>query len=173
MKVVYTLAELRQALAGERNTAFVPTMGNLHDGHLSLIELARQRGGPVVASIFVNRLQFAPHEDFDRYPRTLERDCELLRGAGCDIVFAPDEPEPKAAQAIDQQQPEGQSIRQVRRPRHARMMDRPGAGASRMRAHAGREGNASGLDRRPPHRQTADPTSMRGPLCSRCRRRNS
>lgn len=93
MKVVHTLAELRQALAGERNTAFVPTMGNLHDGHLSLIELARQRGGPVVASIFVNRLQFAPHEDFDTYPRTLERDCGLLRPAGCDIVFAPSEKE--------------------------------------------------------------------------------
>ncbi len=99
MKVVHTLAELRQALAGERNTAFVPTMGNLHDGHLSLIGLARQRGGPVVASIFVNRLQFAPHEDFDTYPRTLERDCELLAPAGCDIVFAPSEkdlyPEPQ------------------------------------------------------------------------------
>jgi pantoate--beta-alanine ligase len=99
MKVVHTLAELRQALAGERNTAFVPTMGNLHDGHLSLIALARQRGGPVVASIFVNRLQFAPHEDFDTYPRTLERDCELLAPAGCDIVFAPSErelyPEPQ------------------------------------------------------------------------------
>ena len=93
MKVVHTLAELRQALAGERNTAFVPTMGNLHDGHLSLIELARQRGGPVVASIFVNRLQFAPHEDFDTYPRTLERDCGLLHPAGCDIVFAPSEKE--------------------------------------------------------------------------------
>lgn len=99
MKVIHTLAELRQALAGERHTAFVPTMGNLHDGHLSLIELARQRGGPVVASIFVNRLQFAPHEDFDTYPRTLERDCELLAPAGCDIVFAPSErelyPEPQ------------------------------------------------------------------------------
>ncbi len=99
MKVIHTLAELRHALAGERDTAFVPTMGNLHDGHLSLIELARQRGGPVVASIFVNRLQFAPHEDFDTYPRTLERDCELLAPAGCDIVFAPSErelyPEPQ------------------------------------------------------------------------------
>ena len=100
MKVIHTLAELRQALDGERRTAFVPTMGNLHDGHLSLIELARQRGGPVVASIFVNRLQFAPHEDFDTYPRTLARDCELLAPAGCDIVFAPSErelyPEPQS-----------------------------------------------------------------------------
>ena len=99
MQIVHSLAELRTALAGQPNTAFVPTMGNLHDGHLSLIALARRRGGPVVASIFVNRLQFAPHEDFDTYPRTLERDCELLTPAGCDIVFAPSEkdlyPEPQ------------------------------------------------------------------------------
>ncbi len=65
-------------------------MGNLHSGHLSLVQQARQRGGIVVASIFVNQLQFAPNEDFDRYPRTLERDCQLLAAAGCDIVFAPD-----------------------------------------------------------------------------------
>ena len=99
MRVIHTLAELRAALAGSRQTTFVPTMGNLHEGHLSLVQLARTRGGPVVASIFVNRLQFLPHEDFDTYPRTLERDCELLRGAGCDIVFAPSErelyPEPQ------------------------------------------------------------------------------
>jgi pantoate--beta-alanine ligase len=102
MRVIHTLAELRVALAGSRQTAFVPTMGNLHEGHLSLVQLARAQGGqggPVVASIFVNRLQFLPHEDFDTYPRTLERDCELLRGAGCDIVFAPSErelyPEPQ------------------------------------------------------------------------------
>ncbi len=68
-------------------------MGNLHDGHLSLVRLARQRGGMVIASVFVNRLQFAPHEDFARYPRTLERDCELLAAGGCDIVFAPPEQE--------------------------------------------------------------------------------
>ena len=99
MRIVHSVADLRQALAGQSNTAFVPTMGNLHDGHLSLVKLARERGGPVVASIFVNRLQFAPHEDFDTYPRTLERDCELLAPAGCDIVFAPSEkdlyPEPQ------------------------------------------------------------------------------
>ncbi len=93
MDVIHTIAELRQALSGARRTAFVPTMGNLHEGHLSLVALAREQGGPVVASIFVNRLQFAPHEDFETYPRTLERDCELLRGAGCDLVFAPSEAE--------------------------------------------------------------------------------
>src|SRR5487761_1895276 len=83
--------ELRSALCGAALTAFVPTMGNLHEGHLSLVKLAKEHGGPVVASIFVNRLQFAPHEDFDTYPRTFQRDCELLRGAGCNFVFAPSE----------------------------------------------------------------------------------
>jgi pantoate--beta-alanine ligase len=89
LEVIHTIAELRQALSGSKGTVFVPTMGNLHEGHLSLVKLARERGGPVVASIFVNRLQFAPHEDFDTYPRTLERDCDLLRGVGCNFVFAP------------------------------------------------------------------------------------
>jgi len=100
MRVIHTVAELRQALAGTAGTAFVPTMGNLHAGHLSLIERAKAAGGPVVASIFVNRLQFAPHEDFDTYPRTFERDCDLLRATGCNFVFAPHEtelyPEPQA-----------------------------------------------------------------------------
>ena len=93
MRIVHTITELRSALSGAALTAFVPTMGNLHEGHLSLVKLAKEHGSPVVASIFVNRLQFAPHEDFDTYPRSFERDCELLRGAGCDIVFAPDEVE--------------------------------------------------------------------------------
>ncbi|WP_088280573.1 pantoate--beta-alanine ligase [Ideonella sp. A 288] len=99
MQVIRTIPELRQALAGQSRTAFVPTMGNLHEGHLALVRQAHERGGPVVASIFVNRLQFAPNEDFDTYPRTFERDCALLQGVGCDIVFAPDEsvlyPEPQ------------------------------------------------------------------------------
>jgi pantoate--beta-alanine ligase len=93
MQVIHQIADLRQALAGQSRTAFVPTMGNLHAGHLSLVQQARESGGPVVASIFVNRLQFAPHEDFDTYPRTLDDDCALLRDAGCDIVFAPSESE--------------------------------------------------------------------------------
>jgi len=93
MKIVHTISELREALAGARRTAFVPTMGNLHEGHLALVRRARELGEPVVTSIFVNRLQFAPHEDFDTYPRTLERDCQLLQGAGCDLVFAPTETE--------------------------------------------------------------------------------
>ncbi|CAN5188093.1 pantoate--beta-alanine ligase [soil metagenome] len=98
MKVIHHIAELRATL-GHTPRAFVPTMGNLHDGHLALVRQARQalpgvsEKGLTVASIFVNRLQFAPHEDFDTYPRTLPRDCELLEGAGCDIVFAPSEAE--------------------------------------------------------------------------------
>ncbi len=93
MKVLHTIADLRAALPGPQACAFVPTMGNLHDGHLALVRQAGAHGLPVVASIFVNRLQFAPHEDFDRYPRTLQRDAELLAGAGCEFVFAPDERE--------------------------------------------------------------------------------
>ena len=104
MKVIHTIAELRAALPGPQSCAFVPTMGNLHEGHLALVRQAKQHGMPVVASIFVNRLQFAPHEDFDRYPRTLPRDAELLAGAGCDVVFAPDEremyPQPQAFKVV-------------------------------------------------------------------------
>src|SRR6476469_5419731 len=89
MRVIHSITELRHALAGQARTAFVPTMGHLHERHLARVREARRLGAPVVASVFVNRLQFLPHEDFDRYPRTLERDCELLEGAGCDLVFAP------------------------------------------------------------------------------------
>lgn len=90
MQVYHTAAELRAALSGQTNTAFVPTMGNLHAGHISLVALAKQHGHPVVASIFVNPLQFGAGEDFERYPHTLDADCEKLAAAGCDTVFAPD-----------------------------------------------------------------------------------
>jgi pantoate--beta-alanine ligase len=93
VKIIHTIAEMRAALAAERPPALVPTLGNLHAGHLSLVKIARQKSDLVVASIFVNRLQFAPHEDFATYPRSLERDCELLAGNGCDIVFAPSDRE--------------------------------------------------------------------------------
>ncbi|MEW6120281.1 MAG: pantoate--beta-alanine ligase [Pseudomonadota bacterium] len=93
MKLIHTTADLRAALANLSDTAFVPTMGNLHAGHVSLVELARQSGHPVVASIFVNPLQFGAGEDFERYPRTLDADCEKLAAAGCEIVFAPAVPE--------------------------------------------------------------------------------
>ena len=93
MQIIRTIAELRLALAGRARISLVPTMGNLHAGHLSLVRIARERSDVVVTSIFVNRLQFAPYEDFADYPRTLERDCELLAGSGCDIVFAPGDAE--------------------------------------------------------------------------------
>lgn len=88
MQIISTVAELRARLRDERAVVFVPTMGSLHDGHLSLMKLAREQGGCVVASIFVNPLQFSPDEDFDRYPRTLEEDCAKLQNL-VDIVFAP------------------------------------------------------------------------------------
>lgn len=93
MQVVHTIAELRAALRPFNSPALVPTMGNLHAGHLDLVRTARPLGDVTVASIFVNRLQFAPHEDFDTYPRTLQADCDKLAAAGCDVVFAPSEKE--------------------------------------------------------------------------------
>jgi len=99
MHIVHTIPELRAALAACSKPAFVPTMGNLHEGHISLVRQAQPLGDATVASIFVNRLQFLPHEDFDSYPRTWEADCAKLRAAGCDVLFAPREsdlyPEPQ------------------------------------------------------------------------------
>ncbi|GAB3771859.1 pantoate--beta-alanine ligase [Ramlibacter monticola] len=99
MHVVHTLPELREHLAAFRRPAFVPTMGNLHEGHIALVRMARPLGDVTVASVFVNRLQFLPHEDFDSYPRTLAGDAEKLAAAGCDLLFAPAErdlyPEPQ------------------------------------------------------------------------------
>ena len=92
MQVVREIAELRTALgAAAGPVAFVPTMGNLHAGHLSLMRTARAYGRNVAVSIFVNRLQFQPHEDFDTYPRTFERDRAMLEMEGVDLLFAPDE----------------------------------------------------------------------------------
>ena len=91
MQVVHTIADLRAALSGHDAPAFVPTMGNLHEGHIALVKQAKGLGDVTVASIFVNRLQFGPNEDFDTYPRTLEADCEKLAAQGCDVVFAPSE----------------------------------------------------------------------------------
>ena len=93
MKIVHTITELRSQLRGQLRTAFVPTMGNLHEGHLSLMRLAANHGDPVVASIFVNRLQFGPSEDFDKYPRTMEEDIAKLEAEGVYVLFAPDERE--------------------------------------------------------------------------------
>jgi len=104
VQVLSTIADLRRALAGRRDVCLVPTMGNLHAGHLSLVDAARARGGLVTASIFVNPLQFAPQEDYASYPRTLARDCELLEAGGCDLVFAPSAsevyPEPQTVAVV-------------------------------------------------------------------------
>jgi len=93
MDLIHTVADLRQRLGREDSIVLVPTMGNLHAGHIALVEKAREHGRCVVVSIFVNRLQFEPGGDFDRYPRTLQADCEKLARAKCDVVFAPDERE--------------------------------------------------------------------------------
>ena len=91
MQIHSSIADLRAELAKRGRIVFVPTMGNLHAGHISLMTQARELGDTVVASIFVNRLQFGPHEDFDAYPRTFEPDCDKLRAAGVDVLFAPRE----------------------------------------------------------------------------------
>ncbi len=96
MEVISTIAALRLRLAGEARVGFVPTMGNLHAGHINLTKIAREQvgvAGCVVVSIFVNRLQFGPNEDFDQYPRTFVDDCENCEAAGVNIIFAPDENE--------------------------------------------------------------------------------
>jgi len=99
MKIISSIEALRDQLRGQLRTVFVPTMGNLHDGHLSLMRLARKHGDPIVASIFVNRLQFGPNEDFDQYPRTFDADVRKLEKEGVYVLFAPTEkdlyPEPQ------------------------------------------------------------------------------
>jgi pantoate--beta-alanine ligase len=104
MRILHGVAELRAALAQACETAFVPTMGNLHAGHIDLVRQAKQVGDPVVTSLFVNPLQFGQGEDFERYPRTLQADAEKLAAAGCDLVFAPEAsaiyPEPQTFHVI-------------------------------------------------------------------------
>ena len=93
MKIFHSVNALREDLTKDRlkgsRIGFVPTMGNLHDGHLALLEQARQTNDIVVCSIFVNALQFSLNEDWDKYPRTYQSDCEKLRDAGCDYLFHP------------------------------------------------------------------------------------
>ena len=93
MDVIHSVSDLRTRLAREPDNVFVPTMGNLHEGHIRLVDNAKPRGACTVVSIFVNRMQFDPKDDFDKYPRTFATDCDKLRAAGCDVVFAPDEAE--------------------------------------------------------------------------------
>jgi pantoate--beta-alanine ligase len=91
MLIHSAIPDLRATLKARGRIVFVPTMGNLHAGHISLMEQARTHGDTVVASIFVNRLQFGPNEDFDKYPRTFQADCDKLKAAGVDVLFAPTE----------------------------------------------------------------------------------
>ena len=123
MQVISTIAELRSRLSDERAIAFVPTMGNLHEGHLDLMRLVRDHGSCVVASIFVNPLQFGPNEDFDRYPRTLEADCAKLQGLA-DVVFAPsvDEMYPAQQTVFIELPPIANELCGASRPGHFRGM---------------------------------------------------
>ena len=93
MDIITSVAALRERLQREPDNVFVPTMGNLHDGHIQLTRLAKQRSACTVVSVFVNRIQFGPKEDFDRYPRTLQADAGKLREAGADVLFVPTETE--------------------------------------------------------------------------------
>jgi pantoate--beta-alanine ligase len=125
MRLVHTVAEIRREVAAWRakgeSVAFVATMGNLHSGHLDLVAEAKAKADRVVASIFVNPLQFGPNEDFDRYPRTLPDDCAKLDPAGCDLVFAP---------SVDEMYPRGRNnIAQVSVPGISKLLEgefRPG-----------------------------------------------
>ncbi|MFA4970871.1 MAG: pantoate--beta-alanine ligase, partial [Sulfuritalea sp.] len=102
MQIHETIAGLRAARAGAGRVALVPTMGNLHEGHIALMTRARAHADQVIATIFVNRLQFRPGEDFEKYPRTFDADCEKLAAAGVEHLFAPDEaqmyPQPQTYQ---------------------------------------------------------------------------
>lgn len=100
MQVISSIAELRDRLKDRKNIGFVPTLGNLHDGHIKIVGIAKENAAFSVVSVFVNRLQFEPGGDFDRYPRTLMEDCAKLEAAGVDIVFAPDEKELYPAQQV-------------------------------------------------------------------------
>lgn len=125
MRTVHTVAELREQLDLWRRQglriALTPTMGNLHAGHLRLVEAARQRAQRVVASVFVNPLQFGPHEDFDRYPRTLAADAQKLESVGCDLLFAP---------SVAEVYPRGrEGLTTITAPRHLGLLEgefRPG-----------------------------------------------
>ncbi|MBI5438086.1 MAG: pantoate--beta-alanine ligase [Nitrosomonadales bacterium] len=123
MQLISTITELRSRLVNERAVVFVPTMGNLHEGHLNLVKMAREHGGCVVASIFVNPLQFGPSEDFDKYPRTLEADCARLQGLA-DVVFAPpvDEIYPAKQTVFVELPPAANELCGAARPGHFRGM---------------------------------------------------
>ena len=122
MQVISTISSLRERLSREASIAFVPTMGNLHEGHLALVNLAKRHGRCVVVSIFVNPLQFGPQEDFGSYPRTLDADCAKLEAAGADVVFAPGPQElyPVAQQVTVEPPPIAAELCGAHRPGHFR-----------------------------------------------------
>ena len=124
MQVIHTVDELRRRLTGETSVSLVPTMGNLHAGHIKLVELARSHGQCVVASIFVNPLQFGANEDFGSYPRTLQQDCDKLEAAGTDVVFAPsvEEMYPVAQTVFVEPPPIANELCGATRPGHFRGM---------------------------------------------------
>lgn len=121
IELIHDVAALRARLAKESAVAFVPTMGNLHEGHVALVRQAREHGSCVVASIFVNPIQFGPGEDFDKYPRTLEADCAKLEGLA-DIVFAPsvDEMYPVPQEIFVEPPPVAKELCGAFRPTHFR-----------------------------------------------------
>jgi pantoate--beta-alanine ligase len=126
MKICRSVQEVRNAsrcarMAG-RKVGFVPTMGALHEGHLSLVRAAKKESEVVFVSIFVNPTQFGPHEDFSKYPRTFERDCELLQSEGVDVLFAPtvDEMYPKGAVTFVTVEGLSDKLDGVSRPGHFR-----------------------------------------------------
>jgi len=122
MQIISDISMLRKRLERKPGVAFVPTMGNLHDGHLALVKLAQQHASCIVTSIFVNRLQFGPKEDFARYPRAFESDCEKLQSIGVDILFCPDEAEiyPQAQTTLIDLPPIANELCGVFRPGHFR-----------------------------------------------------
>jgi pantoate--beta-alanine ligase len=122
MEVISSVAVLRQRLSAETSVAFVPTMGNLHEGHLDLVRIAHQHAKCVVVSIFVNPLQFGANEDFGKYPRTLQADCDKLKAAGVAVVFAPTEDDlyPHPQQVKVEPPPIAQELCGAFRPGHFR-----------------------------------------------------
>lgn len=122
MEIIRSIAGLRERLAQEASIAFVPTMGNLHDGHLHLVKIAREQASCVVVSIFVNPLQFGANEDLASYPRTPEQDCARLEAAGADIVFMPsvEEMYPVPQQIVVEPPPVAEQLCGASRPGHFR-----------------------------------------------------
>lgn len=122
MEVISSVAALRQRLGRESSVAFVPTMGNLHEGHLDLVRIAQQHAQCVVVSIFVNPLQFGANEDFGKYPRTLQSDCDKLAACGVAVVFVPSEADlyPQPQQVTVEPPPIAQELCGAFRPGHFR-----------------------------------------------------